>query len=286
MRNHRGFTIIELMIALVVMLVVSAGIFKLMNGTQRLSRAQAERVDLQSNVRTAALYIPNELRELNTIVGGAADRNDIVVAGAGTVRFRAMRGIGFVCQSSGTEIRVNAVTYTGTRAPQAPPRDAAYVFVQGASITADSWLQVVYTALSTANTCPNGNAAYTLTVPAMTAATVGTPVRFYEVVELSVYVTDGKPWLGARSVSAGEVNPQPVLGPLRATAGTQTGLDFKYYDGTGAETAVLANIKSVQVRIWGETTQRIAGSGGGTASSSFVQDSLVTQVSLRNSFRP
>jgi len=43
-------------------------------------RAQAERVDLQSNVRTASLVIPSELRELNTVIGVARTRcNDAEV---------------------------------------------------------------------------------------------------------------------------------------------------------------------------------------------------------------
>ena len=72
MRNHRGFTLVELLVVLLIMVVVTGGIYKLLNSTQRLSRAQAERVDLQSNVRTASLVIPNELREINTVVGAAA----------------------------------------------------------------------------------------------------------------------------------------------------------------------------------------------------------------------
>lgn len=286
MRNHRGFTLIELMIALVIMVTVTGGIYKLLNGTQRLSRAQAERVDLQSNVRTAALLIPSELRELNAVTGSIlAAQNDILTAGATNIRYRAMRGIGFVCQASALQIRLKASTYSGTRAPQPPPRDAAYVFVQGISSASDAWLPVTYTGLA-ASTCPDGTAAYALTVPSMTPPPNGTPVRIYEIMELSVYVVDGKPWLGAQSISAGELTPQPILGPLRATNGTVTGLQFQYFDGTGTVTAVPANIKSVRVSVWGETSQRIAKSGGGTASNGFMQDSLVTQVSLRNSFRP
>jgi prepilin-type N-terminal cleavage/methylation domain-containing protein len=283
MRNHRGFTLIELMIVLIIMLTVTAGIYKLLTGTQRLSRAQAERVDLQSNVRTAALVVPSELRELNTLVGGGATQIDILTSQPTVLRYRAMRGMGFVCQTSATQVRFSQLTYSGTRAPQGPPRDAAYVFVQGTSSATDVWLPVAYTALSTANTCPNGDAAYTLTFPAITAPVSGTPVRIYEVMELSLYVAaDGKSYLGAQSISGGELSAQPILGPLRAG----NGLNFKYYDGTGAETAVAGNIKSVRLTVRGETTQRISTGGGTTASNAYLGDSLVTQVSLRNSFRP
>lgn len=283
MRNDRGFTLIELMIVLVIMLTVTAGMYKLLNGTQRLSRAQAERVDLQSNVRAAALVIPSELREINTVVAGATDQNDILVAQPTTIRYRAMRGVGFVCQATATEIRLNRDTYSGSRAPQAGPHDAAYVFVQGPATGPDTWLQVIYAGLST-TTCPGAASppAYALTVPSMTVPPNGTPVRIYEVMELSLYVADGKSWLGARSVSGNELSPQPLLGPLRAA----DGLEFKYYDGTDVETATLANIKSVRLTVRGETSQRTATGGGTTARNGYVQDSLVTRVALRNSFRP
>ena len=69
MRNHRGFSLVELLVVLMIMAIVTGGIYKLLNTTQRLSRAQAERMDLQSNVRVASIVIPNELREINAVIG-------------------------------------------------------------------------------------------------------------------------------------------------------------------------------------------------------------------------
>ncbi|HEX6105720.1 MAG TPA: type II secretion system protein, partial [Gemmatimonadales bacterium] len=80
MRQHRGFTLVEILIALVIMGLVTGALFQLLTNTQRLSRAQAEQVDLQANVRAGSLVVPNELRELNTVVGGGADQNDVLLA--------------------------------------------------------------------------------------------------------------------------------------------------------------------------------------------------------------
>ena len=281
MRNHRGFTLIELLIVLVIMLTVTASLFKVLNGTQRLSRAQAERVDLQSNVRTAALVVPTELRELNAVVGGNAWQNDILDRQLTSVRYRAMRGMGFICQATATQWRVPVSTWTGYRAPAGAPRDAAYLFVEGATIALDSWLPVTTGAVST-TTCPDGTNAYAFVVPSIAVPANGTPVRIYEEMELSLYVVDGKSWLGARSVSAGEVAPQPLLGPLRTT----DGLKFEYFDGAGATATANSNIKSVVLTVRGETSQKVTAGGGSSATNSYVQDSLVTRVSLRNSFRP
>jgi hypothetical protein len=47
---------------------------------------------------------------------------------------------------------------------------------------------------------------------------------------------------------------------------------------------VLGDIKSVGFTIWGMTNQNVTKGGGGHIA--YVQDSLVTQVSMRNAFRP
>ena len=115
MRNRKGYTLIELMVALVILLAVTGSIYKLLVSSQRLSRAQADRVDLQSNVRTASVVIPSELRELNTVVGGTVDQNDILAMTATSIRYRAMRGIGYVCQTpTSSEIRILGGTGTGS----------------------------------------------------------------------------------------------------------------------------------------------------------------------------
>ena len=155
MRNLRGFTLIELLVALVIMLVVTGSIFTLLNTTQRVSRAQAERTDLQSNVRAGAIIVPNELREINNVVAGTADQIDIITPNATSLRYRAMRGIGFVCQTpTAGEVRVKKTTWSGMREPVGG-RDAGYVFMEGADAnvsTDDTWQPVTITGVA-ASTC-------------------------------------------------------------------------------------------------------------------------------------
>jgi prepilin-type N-terminal cleavage/methylation domain-containing protein len=283
MRNHRGFTLVEVMMAIVVMLVVTGAIYKLLTTTQRLTRAQAARVDLQSNERTAAFVVPNELRELNTVIGGTVAQNDIIDPQPSSIQYRAMRGIGYVCQATSTELRLFRGSWSGYRDP-GTPRDAAYVFVQtDPTVGSDgTWVPETITAVSTANTCPGGVAAITLTItPALaTVPVVRTPVRTYEIMLLGLYVSDGKSWLGARSVSAGEAAFQPLLGPLQDA----TGFTLKYYDNANAETTVKENVRSIRLTVKGITSDRVSTSGGSSVIG-YVQDSVVSQVTLRNALR-
>jgi prepilin-type N-terminal cleavage/methylation domain-containing protein len=281
MTQRRGFTLIEVLIALIVMGVVTGAIYRLLNTNQRLALAQAEQVSLQSNVRIGSIIVPNELRELNTWWGGTPDRNDITVANPDLVEYRAMRGMGFVCQAPGagaTELLVGTSNWMGLRAPDAT-RDDLYIFIDGDPYDDDddTWSQVDITAVAT-SAC-GGDPAFRLTAAAIPDVPANTPVRLFEVMELSLYADAGEWWLGARSVSAGEAAPQPVLGPL-----TSDGFGLEYMDSTGNVTADRTAIKSVRLRVRGMTGDAVRVNGAGPMGR--PEEQLVTQVLLRNSIRP
>jgi prepilin-type N-terminal cleavage/methylation domain-containing protein len=285
MRPRSGFTLVEILVALVIMAVVSGAVFQLLTTTQRLSRAQAEQVSLQSNVRTGSTLVPAELRELNTVLGGGVDQNDVLAATGDAITYRAMRGLGTVCVSptTQTEVRLLRSTYSGFRDPQAT--DSIYVFLEGPDPYQeddDSWLPVRLTAAATGNVCPGAAAGITLTTVAsasLPGLEVGTPVRIYEVVELKLHVADGRSWLGARSISAGDA-VQPVLGPLL----DGNGFELEYLDGTGTPTGDETAIKSIQVTVRGLTDEAVRVNGNGAWG--HPQEVLVSQVLLRNSIRP
>jgi hypothetical protein len=194
-----------------------------------------------------------------------------------------MRGIGFVCQTSGTsQLRVPVSSYSGYRDPQ-PGRDSALIFVEGNPDTAadDSWQSLALTNVSKSSTCPAGlGPAITLTtLPAASIAgvTPGTPIHIYEIMQLKLYRSEGKSWLGARSVSSGEAI-QPVAGPLR----DGDGFLLEYLSSGGGTTADRSSIKSVRVTLHGVADSSISQTGEVVR----PEEELVTQVVLRNSIRP
>jgi prepilin-type N-terminal cleavage/methylation domain-containing protein len=284
MTQRRGFTLVEVLLALVIMGVVTGAIYQLLVTNQRLSVAQAEQVTLQSNVRTGSLIVPNELRELNTVLGGAGDQNDITVADPDGVTYRAMRGLGLLCQdAAANELRLARETWTGLRDPD-PARDSLYVFFDDDidEDDDDTWVQVAITAVDPNSAC-GGEAAIRLTVAPVAPAVVplvpaNTPVRLYELTRLELYAdAAGDWWLGAQSLV--DADPQPILGPL-----TNNGFQLEYLDTNGNPTVDLTAITSVGVTVRGLTDGMVRDNG--TAAMGYPVEELATRVLLRNSIRP
>ena len=287
MSPRRGFTLVEVLIALVVMGLVTGAIFRLLNTNQRLAVAQAEQTSLQSNVRTGSLVVPNELRELNTWLGAAVGaggyRNDIIDADPDGIEYRAMRGLGFVCEAPGagaTELHIAESSWTGLRNPDAA-RDDIYVFIDDDpdEDDDDTWLRVDVTGATRTNDACGADAGFELTAAAMPDVPLNTPVRVYEQMELRLYADGGEWWLGARSVNA-EPDLQPVLGPL-----TDDGILLEYLNSAGNDASGdKSSIKAVRLTVQGLTDDLVR--RGGTGAVGHPEETLVTEVLLRNSIRP
>lgn len=275
--SRRGFTLAEVMLSLFMTLVVTGAIYSLLLGTQRLTRAQGNRISLQSSVRAGSLILFHELSGLGTVTGGTPAQNDIVATGPSAMTYRAMRGMGFICQTPGpTVIRLARNTFSGYRDPQAG-RDEAYVFVPGNPVdaTGDAWvaLKIVHVAMTSA--CLGNLPGITLTVsgsPSPESLEAGTPVRITELMELRLYRADERSWLGMRSVSSGEAI-QPLVGPLADVKG----FALEYLDASGAPTIDPTGIKSIRIRLRGMLES------GGDELGPPLEEELVTQVTLRNS---
>jgi prepilin-type N-terminal cleavage/methylation domain-containing protein len=286
MMGRRGFTLVELVFAMVITLIVCGSVYQLLLTTQRVGQAQAAHATLQSNVRAASIVVTNELRELQTLPGGAPGQNDVLSIAPADISYRAMRGTGFVCQAMGTsQLRIAQNSYSGLRDPQAG-RDSVFIFVEGdpAIETDDSWVPLALTGVSKTSACPAGlGPSFTLTTspnPALDILINGTPVRIFEIMQLKLYRSEGKSWLGARSVSAGEAI-QPALGPLR----DRDGLLLEYLDGAGVVTADATRVKSIRVTVRVIAESSVTGlSGSGELAR--PEEQLVSQVVLRNSIRP
>lgn len=298
MSSRRGFTLVELMVALVLVVAVGAVTYGLLVQNQRVSRRQAEHAGLQDNVRTGALVVANDLREIGYdsippdagLGAGPVVTPDLLLMQPGRLVFRATRGMGFTCAApAGGQLRLRRGTLLGLRPPQAGDSVSAYVEGNPDTGADDAWVHAGITAVATGG-CTDGSQALTLTVGFADAAgasapprmAMGGPVRFFEVVELRYYQSGGKSWLGSRSVSPGAVI-EPLLGPLADSTATQRGLTFTYLDRNGAVTSVPNEVREIGWTLKGVTDAAVRNSG----SSAPARDSLTlsTAVALRNTLR-
>ena len=288
--NRRGFTLAELLVALVLLGIVSLGIYRVLLNNQRMYQAQTQRIDLQQNIRAAVTILPSDLREID-----AAD-SDIVGMGSDSIRFRAMRQFAVACTPPVLGAGLGGLTLTvwksmtyGASLPSTS--DSLLIFYAGANDTTrndDVWIPAAITTNPVSATCPGGggNSGWLMTV-SLSAATrvpfvnalggipVNAPVRGFDMVTYKLYqATDGQYYIGYR---LGNGTIQPAIGPVLST-----GMALAYYDATGAVTTDPTKVQTIKISVRGMTAQPVRQSNGSTSQ---AVDSITTIVSLRNNRR-
>lgn len=253
--NNRGFTLVEIVVALVISGVLAGVIFQLVSGQERFVSVQGAREEVQQNGRAALELISAELRGVNA--------EGIDSAGPSYVRFRIPRTWGLVCGNGGA---------AGTLVVVFPGADLAAFRSGGADRVAvrDSmpglatrWRfapvsDVTPAAGAGAAQCPSltpdaGRVQVrTLTgVPASVPVQLGEPAYLYDVVAYDVAGSNAPgDWL--RRTDSGPA--QPLAGPLAAD-GTGPVFRLRYFNAAGGEipqpinAAARATIAAIQVRV-------------------------------------
>ncbi|MGH2659853.1 MAG: PilW family protein [Actinomycetota bacterium] len=288
----RGLTLIELLVALVLLGIIMTGLYRTLVTHQRIYQAQTQRIDLQQNMRASGTILAAELREL------AATGGDIGAMGQDSIRLRAMRTLAFLCRTPPLGPWLTAgptVATTILTVPSQPryglrdfdaARDSVLVYYEGDETTRsdDGWVLGRITGISSGN-CRVGDArsGRELTVRLLFAAgqldrpgaiPSGAPVRAFETVTYLAYrASDGRHYIGQRSLGG----LQPILGPV-----TADGLALRYYDAAGNPTTDRFQIGEIEVVVRGQTVQPMRGAGGRLL---HAVDSVVTRVALRNNRR-
>jgi type II secretory pathway pseudopilin PulG len=290
--GRRGYTIVELLIALVMASVLCFGVLKVFMTTQRFSDVLAQKVDVQQNLRTAMAILPSELRQLD-----AAD-GDIKGMAADSITIRAMRQVAVVCTApamgvtplTGRTIVVRTPLYSGALFVVG---DSFFVWNEGnaASRNDDGWVRGRVTAVANVN-CTDGTAGQRLTadlqtppfaVPQVNIATgvpLGAPLRGFETVTYKVrQAADTRWYLHLTTTNgAGTTGPTPIVGPLVGS----TGVVFTYFTSAGAATALPAQVAQVGVVVRGQSLRQVHLPGPAVG---FKAESLSTRVTLRNNPR-
>ncbi len=280
--NRKGFTLVELLVALVLLSIVSAAIYKVLVSNDRVYSAQTQRMELSQNIRAAATILPADFRTLD------ATDSDITAMSATSITIRAIRQLAVVCD---TPTLAGAVTFHVRKDPFYGPRmfaagsDSLLMYYEGDNGTRfdDGWTPAALVAYVNEN-CVDGKAGYRLVVNTrMLAGQIGgkgsvpygAPVLGFESVTYRLYQPAGDTswYIGYQNASG----TQPLIGPVLSN-----GLSFVYYDSTNTVTADKAKVAIIELRVRARTSIPVRDANSMLR---VPVDSFVMKVSLRNNRR-
>ena len=306
--RRAGFTLLELLMVLVVLVLVSGAVTLLLVRQQRTYNGTVELVQTRQQIRQAASMLPSDLRGISSVGG------DIYAMTDSSLEFRSVFGSSVACGFDSNRAWVSTVPQklakgsvmtTWSVLPSAG--DSFAIYDGGSSTTTasdDFWglYQLKTVTPVTGNVtsgCPTStglvqpgdvtgtNPSYQLAPTVTLSKTIdsASAIRFFRRVHYSVYKAADNNWyLGYYDCKTGR-SPvcnavQPIAGPFRpyATDGT-SGLQFAYFDSTGAGTANRNLVARIRVVVRGEGTTLVNLTGFGET---VLRDSLRIEVGLRN----
>jgi prepilin-type N-terminal cleavage/methylation domain-containing protein len=308
--RRRGFTLIELMIAVVLFAIVGGALLNLFTRQQRFYRTAHEVLADRAQLRYAGSLLPTDLRPV--FPGGG----DLYAWRDTMLEFRQVLGSSVICRSVpvGATHQVvlpprtlsrNSVLTSWLAQPE--PGDSILVYDEGDFVGNADDVWRAYGILSVATTTGaagcNGflmntgadlaSTAFVLTVNDNLRASIipGAPLRIFRRARYSFFrqPRDGKWFLGYADCLAGRApvcaEPTVVSGPYRPYAERSTspsGLVFTYRDATGAllvpGVGAAASIARVDVTLRTETSPTATHGGVSTKH----VDSLQLTIGLRN----
>ena len=292
-RGRRGFTMIELLVALVLLGLVSTALYRVLVNNQRLYMAQTQRIDLSQNIRAAGSILPAEFRELD------ASEGDITAMSATSISIRAMRWLGFACNLPVLGGALNPVSVIVRGGAPGQPlffgsrgiddnKDSVLLYYDGDknSRTDDFWATGSIQASPNGQNCNDGTNGQRLLLSinllglgpnVVGAIPLGAPIRGFERVVYRLYQPAGDTswYVGFQPANQ---SMQPLIGPVLTN-----GLTFQYYDANGNVTAVRSQVARIDITVRARTAAAVR--AGGQAAAATMVDSVVTSVALRNNRR-
>ena len=305
---RRGFSLPELLVALVLFALIGGAIVKTLSTGQRAYDAQVQHVDMQQNMRLASSILTNELRELD------ASDGDIQAMDSVSIRMRSMRQVGIVCTlpvlggALAAQV-LSGVTFAVRDTLQSiryfAPADSVMVLYEGdpASRADDSWLVG-----SVFNGTDPGTGALTnctdvagrqgrlfkvnlyfdnTATPAQLNAAnnvpVGALIRAFQSVTFK-RVQVGTNWYVGFDSAGVAATSQPLVGPLVDSLG----LKFTYYDSLNTLLAApyTATVRNKVARISIALALRTASQiRRNTGSPTYDVNRTTLEVALRNNRR-
>ena len=281
---RRGFTLAEVIIALVLGALVLGLVFAVGSRLGRQLNAETARLAVSGQLESAAEVLPIDLRGLSSVAGDIA----LGEARDSSLQLRQTIANALVCSPSTSSWLVAPYLAAGGRsiAPGIQDGDTAWLLTD--SDAGERWRAVRVSAVHRASgSCPivndaNGRKVFDVThlwsvdLRDSVAAMAGALIRVTRPIRFSFYRSaDGQWYLGLRSWNSLLLQfngIQPVSGPFAAPA---RGTGFLYFDSAGArvapgsaDTRAIARIEAVLRAESSDTT--------------FARDSAIVVAALRN----
>lgn len=274
--TRRGFTLLELLVALVVAALVSLLAIRSQLVLERGIRSRAERAGAAANLRTAATVLRADLGALGT---DSLSGPDLRLPSASRIEYRGFRGLAEVCRVARDTLvlATNRLVAWRSRLPAAG-RDSVLLYLPGDTVHADGWQPAPLFTGPFAGACPSGGAAmvFGAGVDSGTAARLGSGslARVFESVAVESYGSGGTWQLGLEGLSAG-ASIQPFAGPIDPVAG----FALAGWDRAGGATASVAAMAGLDLIVRTLARREVAVGPGLAPLSS---DSLAFSIRLQN----
>ena len=298
-RSRRGgFSLPEIMVALVLLGIVATGIMTIVMRQQQFYRSATEVIDTRQQIRQAAAVVPVDVRGVSSV------GNDINAMSDSALDVRGNIGSGIVCSHTANSVTIPPLNLANNRyfttfltRPQV--HDVMLIFDdKSPGNQDDDWMPYTISAIdSTLAGCPSftdpvADASkyryvYTFSTALSTTIIDGAPLRMARGVKYSIYksATDGLWWMGYRECrgdGSSCSSVQPVSGPYKPYVAGDTlnsGALFVYRDSTGVVTTTPGKVARVELIVRGQTQAPVA-LGGGKART--YSDFVKVTIALRN----
>ncbi len=294
---RRGVTLVELLVSMTLTGVVLALLTSVALRQQRIVSDLADTHALTLQLRDGATTLPIDLSAIAPGLGDIREARDTAL------ELRATLGAAIVCDTMAGAVLLTPASATTT-----------FTSIISSIATGDSlWLLAVvadterWTPYRIADVTPAAGGDCAPAAPALSPASrlaprtslmlspppsepvLGMPVRVTRVVRYSVYrASDGAWYAGERdwNASTARFNTiQPLAGPFLPVTASRSGLNFRYFDGSGGEipspVADTRSIAAVRIALRGQTRappRALAVGPPGVPG----QDSTIVFVTLRN----
>jgi prepilin-type N-terminal cleavage/methylation domain-containing protein len=240
--RSRGYTLVEVLIAMTLTGIVVAGMLKALTAQKKFYARQSRILDARHAMRASATILASELRELS------ASGGDIYALAPDSIALRSTVAFGIVCNVDLAGGRLSLTHTTGHFRLEG--EDSVLVFVEGSSVfDDDSWRTLPATGITMFGpSCSSGRAPDRVVSLSgnLSGVTVGSPVRIFRPYIYGLFQLNDRWWLGRRGRAAGS-SYVPVAGPLAPPA--DQGLVLTYQDSLGVPTADRSEVARVEIKI-------------------------------------